>query len=103
MERFKDLSQLYKDYGIAKICESGKLEISEFIMEHPNNEDYILASNPITQNANKIHIPKMIEEEYCVGKYDPEFVRTKKIEELEFEIKRLQVLINMLKNEKGLL
>ena len=46
---------------------------------------------------------KMIEEEYYVGKYDPAFVRTKKIEELEFEIKRLQVLINMLKNEKGLL
>ena len=33
----------------------------------------------------------------------PAFVRTKKIKELEFEIKRLQVLINMLKNEKGLL
>ena len=45
----------------------------------------------------------MIEEEYYVGKYDPAFVRTKKIEELEFEIKRLQVLINMLKNGKGLL
>ena len=103
MERFKDLSQLYKDYDIAKIGECGKLEISEFIMEHPNNEDYILSPSPITQNANKIHIPKMIEEEYYVGKYDPTFARTKKIEELEFEIKRLQVLINMLKNEKGLL
>ena len=78
MERFKDLSQLYKDYDIAKIGECGKLEISEFIMEHPNNEDYIPASNPIKQNANKIHIPKMIHEEYYVGKYGPAFVRTKK-------------------------
>ena len=78
MERFKDLSQLYKDYDIAKIGECGKLEISEFIMEHPNNEDYILSPCPITQNANKIYIPKMIEEEYYVGKYVHAFVRTKK-------------------------
>lgn len=33
----------------------------------------------------------------------PHLPELKKIEELEFEIKRLQVLINMLKNEKGLL
>lgn len=88
MERFKDLSQLYKDYGIAKIGECGKLEISEFIMEHPNNEDYILASNPITQNANKIYIPLMIHEEYYVGEYDQAFVTAKRIEALEFEVKR---------------
>lgn len=33
----------------------------------------------------------------------PHLSELKKIEKLEFEIKRLQVLINMLKNEKGLL
>ena len=72
-------------------------------MVHPNNEDYIFVLDSVTQDANKLFIPLMIHEEYYVGKYDPAFVRTKKIEELEFEIKKLQVLINMLKNEKGLL
>ena len=72
-------------------------------MLHPNNENYIFVLDSVTQDANKLYIPLMIHEEYYVGEYDPAFVRTKKIEELEFEIKRLQVLINMLKNEKGLL
>ena len=36
-------------------------------------------------------------------KLTPHLSELKKIEELEFEIKRLQVLINMLKNGKGLL
>ena len=48
-------------------------------------------------------MPLMIHEEYYVGEYDQAFVTAKRIEELEFEIKILQVLINMLKNEKGLL
>lgn len=78
MERFKDLSQLHEGCTIMKIAEGGKLECSDFLMVHPNNEDYILALDSITQNANKIYIPKMIEEEYYVGKYDPAFVRTKK-------------------------
>ena len=72
-------------------------------MVQQNNEDYSFVVDSVTQDANKLFIPLMIHEEYYVGKYDPAFVRTKKIEELEFEIKKLQVLINMLKNEKGLL
>ena len=78
MERFRDLSQLYKGCDIVKIGECGRLEFSEFLMVHPNIEGYILALDSITQNANKIYIPKMIEEEYYVGKYVPSFVRTKK-------------------------
>ena len=45
----------------------------------------------------------MIHEEYYVGEYDQSFVTAKRIEALEFEVKRLQVRINMLKNGKGLL
>ena len=72
-------------------------------MVHPSNEDYIFVIDSVTQDANKLYIPLMIHEEYYVGEYDQAFVTAKRIEELEFEIKRLQVLINMLKNEKGLL
>ena len=45
----------------------------------------------------------MVHEEYYVGKTDLAFIRAKRIEALEFEVKRLQVHINMLKNGKGLL
>lgn len=78
MEKFENVSQLYKGCDIVKIGECGRLEFSEFLMVHPNIDGYILALDSITQNANKIYIPKMIEEEYYVGKYVPAFVRTKK-------------------------
>lgn len=80
-----------------------KLEFSDFLMVHPNNEDYIFVIDSVTQDANKLYIPLMIHEEYYVGEYDQAFVTAKRIEALEFEVKRLQVRINMLKNGKGLL
>ena len=78
MERFKDLSQLHEGCTIMKIDEGWKLEFSDFLMVHPNNEDYIFVLDSVTQDANKLFIPLMIHEEYYVGKYDPAFVRTKK-------------------------
>ena len=72
-------------------------------MVHPSNEDYIFVIDSVTQDANKLYIPLMIHEEYYVGEYDQAFVTAKRIEALEFEVKRLQSRINMLKNEKGLL
>lgn len=80
-----------------------KLEFSDFLMVHPSNEDYIFVIDSVTQDANKLYIPLMIHEEYYVGEYDQAFVTAKRIEALEFEVKRLQVRINMLKNGKGLL
>lgn len=103
MERFKDLSQLHEGCTIMKIAEGGKLEFSDFLMVHPSNEDYIFVLDSVTQDANKLYIPLMIHEEYYVGEYDQAFVTAKRIEALEFEVKRLQLRINMLKNEKGLL
>lgn len=80
-----------------------KLEFSDFLMVHPSNEDYIFVIDSVTQDANKLYIPLMIHEEYYVGEYGQAFVTAKRIEALEFEVKRLQVRINMLKNGKGLL
>ena len=88
MEKFENVSQLYKGCDIMKIGEGGKLEFSEFLMLHPNNENYIFALDSVTQDANKHYIPLMIYEEYYVGEYDQAFVTAKRIEALEFEVKR---------------
>lgn len=103
MERFKDLSQLYKGCDIVKIGECGKLEFSEFLVASPDDENYIFAFDYATKNANKLYVPLMKLEEYYVGKCDLAFIRNKRIEALESEIKRLQINISMLKYEKGLL
>ena len=57
-------------------------------MLHPNNENYIFVLDSVTQDANKHYIPLMIYEEYYVGEYDQAFVTAKRIEALEFEVKR---------------
>lgn len=103
MEKFENVSQLYKGCDIMKIGEGGKLEFSEFLMLHPNNENYIFVLDSVTQDVKKLYIPLMVHEEYYVGKTDLAFIRAKRIEALEFEVKRLQVHINMLKNGKELL
>ena len=58
MEKFENVSQLYKGCDIMKIGEGGKLEFSEFLMLHPNNENYIFVLDSVTQDVKKSFISR---------------------------------------------
>lgn len=93
MEKFKDISQLTEDCTITLI-RGGQVQSWKFLMIHPHNDSYILAINASTENADKLYISNLFEENYYVGMYDSVFVLNERIKQYEKEIEYLKMLLN---------
>lgn len=93
MEKFKDISQLTEDCTITLI-KGGQVQNWKFLMIHPHNDNYILAINASTENADKLYISNLFEENYYVGMYDSVFVLNERIKQYEKKIERLKMLLN---------
>lgn len=68
-----------------------------FLGIHPNNENYVLLLDHITQDAYKKYIPNIIRGEWYVGEYDSNFFCYKKMSHL---IKELESIKNRIESNK---
>ena len=79
MEVLKDISQLTKGCVVTFI-KNDNFHFYEYLMVHPNCDNYFLFIDNWTQNVVRIHVSELLNEDYYIGKFDPIFVNEKMIE-----------------------
>lgn len=98
MEVLKDTSQLTKGCGVTFV-KNGIFRYYEYLMVHPNNENYYLFIENLSQEVVRIYIGELLGGDYYTGEYDSVFVNEKRI---EFYKRKIQCLENRIKEKRNL-
>lgn len=79
MELLKDIGQLTKGCGVTFI-KNDEFHFYEYLMVHPNNENYYLFIDNWSQEVVRIYVSELLNGDYYVGDFDTVFVNKKMIE-----------------------
>lgn len=79
MEVLKDTSQLTKGCGVTFV-KNGIFRYYEYLMVHPNNENYYLFIENLSQEVVRMYVSELLNGDYYIGDYDSVFVNEKMIE-----------------------